>query len=133
METHSELVKKVITLCESVPTYLNTTLCYSEFCYQQLIKQLLQQSNIYCETEAPVYFKTKCGINFGWGKIDILVRSKDEVIIIELKANVKGIVKAEKQLQRYMEHFESDKPITGIAFLYNSMDRHPIRRVLLKQ
>ena len=120
------LVKQVIAICESVPSHLDTTLCYSEFCYQNLIKQLLQKNNIYCEVEAPVYFRTKSGINFGWGKIDILVRGESEIILVELKANVRSHIKPQKQLQRYLVHFESKLPKVGLLFMYNSMERLPI-------
>ena len=126
METPTPLVKKVIAICESVTKFIDPSLCYSEFCYQTLIKQLLQKENIYCEIEAPVYFRTKSGINFGWGKVDILVRGKSEIIIIELKANVRSYIKAEKQLQRYMVHFDSKLPKVGLLFLFNSLERVPI-------
>ena len=126
METSTSLVKKVITICESVTNYIDPTLGYSEFCYQTLIKQLLQKENIYCEIESPIYFKTRCGINFGWGKVDILVRGKSEIIIIELKANIRSQIKAEKQLQRYMVHFDSKLPKVGLLFLFNSLERLPI-------
>ena len=128
----TKLVQKVISICESVPSYLDPTLGYSEYCYQTLIKQLLQKENIYCEIEAPVYFKTKCGINFGWGKIDILIRGQTEVIIIELKANTRTYIKAEKQLQRYIVHFDSNLPKVGLLFLYNSMARLPIVKRIVK-
>ena len=97
----------------------------SEFCYQSLIKQLLQKEDIYCEIESPIYFRTQ-GINFGWGKADILVRGKSEIIIIELKANVRSHIKAEKQLQRYMVHFETTLPKVGLLFMFNSLDRKSV-------
>ena len=123
------LVKKVSEICESVPDYIDTTLGYSEYCYQTLIKQLLQKENIYCEIEAPVYFRTG-DINFGWGKVDILIRGKNQIIIIELKANVRSQIKSEKQLQRYMVHFESTLPKIGLLFMYNSMERLPfVKRI----
>ena len=125
MESHSPLVKKVISICESITQYIDPSLGYSEFCYQTLIKQLLQKAHIYCEIESPIYFRTK-GINFGWGKVDILVRGKSEIIIIELKANVRSHMKAEKQLQRYMVHFDTKLPKVGLLFLFNSLDRLPI-------
>ena len=125
----SPLVKKVIEICESVPDYIDTTLGYSEYCYQTLIKQLLQKENIYCEVEAPVYFRTE-NINFGWGKVDILIRGKSQIIIIELKANVRSHIKSEKQLQRYMVHFETVLPKVGLLFMYNSMERIPfVKRI----
>ena len=127
----AKLVKKVISICESVPNYIDPSLCYSEYCYQNLIKQLLHKEGIFCEIEAPVYFRTKCNLNFGWGKIDILIRGKTQIIIIELKANVRSYIKAEKQLQRYLVHFESTLPKVGLLFLYNSMDRHPIIKKVL--
>ena len=125
----SPLVKNVIEICESVPNYIDTTLGYSEYCYQTLIKQLLQKQNIYCEIEAPVYFRTG-NINFGWGKVDLLIRGKNQIIIIELKANVRSQIKSEKQLQRYMVHFESTLPKIGLLFMYNSMERLPfVKRI----
>ena len=125
----SPLVKNVIEICESVPNYIDTTLGYSEYCYQTLIKQLLQKENIYCEIEAPVYFRTG-NINFGWGKVDLLIRGKNQIIIIELKANVRSQIKSEKQLQRYMVHFESTLPKIGLLFMYNSMERLPfVKRI----
>ena len=132
MESPSELVKQVTKICESVPSLIDTSLCYSEYCYQQLIRQLLTGAGLNCETEAPVYFKTKGPnpINFGWGKIDVLVRGETEVIIIELKANVKYSLKAEKQLQRYLVHFPTTQKKVGLLFLYNSVERYTcIKRV----
>ena len=125
MESPTPLVQKVISICESVPQYIDPSLGYSEFCYQSLIKQLLQKEDIYCEIESPIYFRTQ-GINFGWGKADILVRGKSEIIIIELKANVRSHIKAEKQLQRYMVHFETTLPTVGLLFMFNSLDRKSV-------
>ena len=132
MEGPSELVKQITNICESVPTLIDTSLCYSEYCYQQIIRQLLNRAGLNCELEAPVYFKTKepNPINFGWGKIDVLVRGEKEVVIIELKANVKYSLKAEKQLQRYLVHFPTTLQKVGLLFLYNSVERYPcIKRV----
>ena len=121
----SKLVQQVIAICESVSTFLDTRLGYSEYCYQTLIKQLLRNEGIYCETEAPVNFSSK-GYNFGWGKIDLLIRGKSEVIIIELKANVRNCVKAEFQLKRYLTHYETNLKKVGLLFMYNSLERCPV-------
>ena len=121
----SALVKKVIEVCESVSSLIDTRLGYSEYCYQNLLKQLLQRENIYVETEAPVNFSVK-GLNFGWGKIDLLIRGKSETIIVELKANVRNCTKAEFQLKRYLVHYESKLPKVGLLFMYNSLERCPV-------
>ena len=123
MEGPSELVKQVTKICESVPSLIDTSLCYSEYCYQQLIRQLLTGAGLNCETEAPVYFKTKGQnpLNFGWGKIDVLVRGEKELVIIELKANVRPNIQQHMgQLSRYMEHRHEDA--TGILCYFHGWD-----------
>ena len=125
MEASSEFVTKINKICDSVETMVDTDLGYSESCYQQLLRQLLERAGFFCETEAPVYFKTKGPnpINFGWGRIDILVPGEKEVVIIELKANVKYTFKAEQQLKRYLLHYPTKLKKTGILLCFNATDR----------
>ena len=119
----SQFLTEVKKICSSVETMIDTSLGYSEHCYQNLLRQLLDRAGYHCEVEAPVYFKTKEGINFGWGRIDILVPGEKEVVIIELKANVKYSYKSEQQLKRYLLHYPTTLKKTGILLCFNAADR----------
>ena len=127
MDVPSQFLIEVNKICDSVETMIDTTLGYSEHCYQQLLRQLLERAGFFCETEAPVYFKTKGPnpINFGWGRIDILVPGEKEVVIIELKANVKYSIKAEQQLKRYLLHYPTKLKKTGLLMCFNTDRRVP--------
>ena len=79
----------------------------------------MQQENIYVNREVICNFVVN-KIRFGWGKIDLLVRTPDEIIIIELKANILKKNKAVNQLKKYLTHFKSSKKkVRGILAMYN--------------
>ena len=122
---------KVISILYEASNVINTSLDYSEFCYQTYIMTRMQQENIYVNREVICNFVVN-KIRFGWGKIDILVRGEHEIVIIELKANVKGLYRAEKQVQRYMKHFDSNLPKVGLVFMFNSSDRQSMIKRIIK-
>ena len=113
-----EDITKIVENCG-----LNTTLHYTEACYQNLLRQRFERKGIHVLTEVLVPYVTQDGITFGWGRIDLLCETETEHIIIELKANVYGEKtrqRAVNQLKRYMKHFNSRKKKRGLLVMYNT-------------
>ena len=114
----SETLSKI---ANSLP--IDTELHYTEACYQSLLRQLFERASFSVRTEVICPYTTPCGITFGLGRIDLLVETNHAVYIIELKANVTANDKAEKQLRRYMKHYETNKPKIGFLWRYNSNEK----------
>ena len=112
----SDLVR-ITTVLHNLP--IDTSLHYTEQCYSNLIRKILLNNDFIVNTEVHCCYRTPCGISFGFGKIDILVETDNEVFIIELKANVKSVDRSISQVKRYMLHFKTNKTKHGILAMYN--------------
>ena len=108
---------RIKTFLHNLP--IDTTLYYTEQCYSNLIRKILLKNDFIVNTEVHCCYRTPCGISFGFGKIDILVETENEVFIIELKANVKSVDRSIAQVKRYMLHFNSNKTKHGLLAMYN--------------
>ena len=98
---------------------LDTEFDYSEHCYQTFILRRLQQQNITVNKEVTCKFQYK-KIQYGHGRIDLLVHTGDEVILIELKANVQNKPRAVNQLKKYLTHYKTECKMRGILAMYNN-------------
>ena len=114
----STTMEKVMGILYETSRALDTGLDYSEHCYQTFIMTRLQQENLTVNKEVTCNFRFK-KIRFGYGRIDLLVTTQDEVIIIELKANNQNKPKALNQLKKYLTHYKSRKKVRGILAMYN--------------
>jgi len=102
---------------------IDTSLHYTEACYQDLLRQRFERNALHVRTEVMVPYVTEDGITFGFGRIDMLVETETEHIIIELKANVYGgktRQRAVNQLKRYLTHYKSNKKKLGLLVMYNT-------------
>ena len=115
---HSATLEKVIAILYETSRALNTRLDYSEHCYQTFIMTRLQQEKFAVNKEVTCHFRYK-NIRFGYGRIDLLVTTEDEVIVIELKANVQNKLKALNQLKKYLTHYKTCKKVRGVLAMYN--------------
>lgn len=105
---------------------INPSLHYPETCYQSLIRQLLERKGYFVRTEVVCPYVTGAGITFGYGRMDLLVELDDLCIVIELKANVSGRIKATNQLKRYLKHYSTEKVKTGLLVMFNAPHAVPI-------
>jgi len=115
------IARRIKQLATQVSVDIETRLLYPENCYQILLQKLLQKEGFSAEIEVDVFYKTKGGISFGQGRIDILVTTEKGMFILELKANTNFSMKykAIYQTQRYLKHFNSELPSFGIVIMYN--------------
>jgi len=112
-----DLIESILT--KRVPVLIDTSLLYTERCYQVLIEKLLTREGFNVASEIYVAYETD-GILFGQGRIDLLVTLNDIVVIIELKANTQGIQSSIQQVKRYMKHYKSNrKKVIGMLAMYN--------------
>jgi hypothetical protein len=112
----SDLVR-ITTVLHNLP--IDTSLYYTEQCYSNLIRKILLNNDFIVNTEVYCCYRSPCGISFGFGKIDILVETENEIFIIELKANVKNVDRSISQVRRYLLHFKTNKTKYGILAMYN--------------
>ena len=113
----TQLLTCITDILHSLP--IDTSLHYTEQCYNNLIRKILANKGYRVNTEVHCCYRTPGGISFGFGKIDVLVETETDLVIIELKANVKSIDRSKSQLKRYMLHYKSNKQKHGILALYN--------------
>ncbi len=112
-----EVILKVL---KSIPQLVDTTLQYQERCYQILAAKLLEREGLHVSTENICEYKVNC-IYMGYGRIDIVAKTNDELVIIELKANVsfQHRDKALAQTKRYLKHFKTRRKLSGVLVMYN--------------
>jgi GxxExxY protein len=110
---------QTLAVLRRVSRLVDTSLAYPEICYQTLIMRLLERHGLTVQKEVTCnYYVEK--IRFGYGRIDLLVTTNDQIIIIELKANTNKKTQALNQLKRYMKHYKSYKQVQGILAMYNA-------------
>ena len=114
-------IAHIRAVLRSLPAKIDTNLNYSEFCYQQLIKQILIRDGYKVQQEVHCTFTIETFV-IGGGRIDLMVEIADCIIIIELKANLwgnKSKSKAMCQIKRYLKHYETSKVKLGLLVMYN--------------
>jgi hypothetical protein len=111
------LLFRVIEILNNLP--IDTSLYYTEQCYNNLIRKLFLNKGYQVNTEVHCCYRTPGGISFGFGKIDVLIETDTDCFIIELKANVKNTTRSISQLQRYLLHFKTRKNKYGVLALFN--------------
>ena len=113
-------IKKLARL---VADEIDTRLLYPEHCYQTLLQSLLRKAGLEAEIEVDVFYKTRGNIEYGQGRIDILVTTDSGVFVLELKANCNYSMKykAIYQTQRYLTHYHTAVPVFGMVVMYNSI------------
>ena len=120
----SEFENKLKKIASEIRDHLDPKLNYSEYCYQNLLLKLYLQLDDCVKTEVPImYWNTDRTIQFGHGRVDLVVETEAEVFLIELKANTNKLRAAELQLAKYVHHYKhntkSTKKIVGLLFMFN--------------
>ena len=112
-----EVILKVL---KSIPQLIDTKLQYQERCYQLLAAQLLEREGVHVSTENICEYKV-AGMYLGYGRIDIVAKTEDELVIIELKANVSFQHKDKSlaQTKRYLKHYKTRRQLSGVLVMYN--------------
>lgn len=110
----------IIKVLKSIPQLVDTKLQYQERCYQLLAAKLLEREGVNASTENICEYKVD-GLYLGYGRIDIVATTKDELVIIELKANVsfQHKDKALAQTKRYLKHYKTKRKLCGVLVMYN--------------
>jgi hypothetical protein len=129
-----EFIKQAIKRTgRELPGRLN----YKESHFQKVLEHYIRKlaPNCVVSKEVNLPFKTSDGFAFASGRMDLVVETKSEYIILELKVYV-SLLKGEQkqciaQLQRYMTNAETEKKMIGILVVFG---RHkPMIRVIHRQ
>lgn len=98
---------------------------YKESHYQKALEHYIHKfiPGVTISKEVTISFKTSDGFVFAYGRMDLVVETETEYIILELKANINihnklNDVKA--QLSRYMIHAETTKKVTGLIVSFGN-------------
>ena len=112
-----DIITKVL---KSIPQLIDTKLQYQERCYQILLAKLLEREGVNVSTENICEYNVK-GLYLGYGRIDLVAKTKDELVIIELKANVsfQHKDKALAQTKRYLKHYKTRRQLSGVLAMFN--------------
>jgi len=95
------MIEKMIEMAREI--YNNLGSGFDECVYQKAFEVSLRQAGIKYENQRiiPIYFK---GFNIGDSKLDLVVHSTNESVVLELKAIGSSLsAKEETQLKKYME------------------------------
>ncbi len=113
-------METIVKVLKSIPQLVDTKLQYQERCYQLLAAKMLEKEGINVSTENICEYHVK-DIYLGYGRIDILAVTDEEVIILELKANVsfQHKEKALAQTKRYLKHYKTTRKLSGVLAMFN--------------
>ena len=99
--------------------FRNLGLGFIEYIYHKALLVDLYKTNYIIETKKilPIYYND---VNIGYVEPDIIVENEKYYIIIELKAFDKNIGKKEElQINKYINHIQTEKLIIGIIINFN--------------
>ena len=106
------IIQLIINCCNNIFKHIG--LGFIEYIYHKALLVDLYKTNYNIETKKilPIYYND---INIGYVEPDIIVETDKYYIIIELKAFDKNIGKKEElQINKYINHIQTNKIIIGI-------------------
>tara|TARA_Y100000768_G_scaffold170226_1_gene127415 strand:+ start:490 stop:966 length:477 start_codon:yes stop_codon:yes gene_type:complete len=116
-DLHNPIIQLIITCSNNI--FRNLGLGFIEYIYHKALLVDLYKTNYTIETKKilPIYYN---GVNIGYVEPDIIVENQNYYIIIELKAFDKNIGKKEElQINKYINHIQTEKQIIGIIINFN--------------
>ena len=114
---YNPIIELIINCSNNI--FRNLGLGFIEYIYHKALLVDLYKTNYNIETKKilPIYYN---GINVGYVEPDIIVEDENYYIIIELKAFDKNIGKKEElQINKYINHIQTEKQILGIIINFN--------------
>ena len=121
LDTNLHLSNPIIELIINCSNNIfnNIGLGFIEYIYHKALLVDLYKTNYTIETKKilPIYYN---GVNVGYVEPDIIVEDENFYIIIELKAFDKNIGKKEElQINKYINHIQTEKTVIGIIINFN--------------
>ena len=117
LNLHNPIIELIITCSNNI--FRNLGLGFIEYIYHKALLVDLYKTNYTIETKKilPIYYN---GVNIGYVEPDIIVEDENYYIIIELKAFDKNIGKKEElQINKYINHIQTQKTVIGIIVNFN--------------
>lgn len=117
LNLHNPIIELIITCSNNI--FRNLGLGFIEYIYHKALLVDLYKTNYIIETKKilPIYYN---GVNIGYVEPDIIVEDENFYIIIELKAFDKNIGKKEElQINKYINHIQTEKTVIGIIINFN--------------
>ena len=117
LNLHNPIIELIITCSNNI--FRNLGLGFIEYIYHKALLVDLYKTNYTIETKKilPIYYN---GVNIGYVEPDIIVEDENYYIIIELKAFDKNIGKKEElQINKYINHIQTQKTVIGIIINFN--------------
>ena len=117
LNLHNPIIELIITCSNNI--FRNLGLGFIEYIYHKALLVDLYKTNYNIETKKilPIYYN---GVNIGYVEPDIIVEDENYYIIIELKAFDKNIGKKEElQINKYINHIQTQKTVIGIIVNFN--------------
>jgi hypothetical protein len=98
---------------------------YKEAHYQKALEHYIHKTipGIVISKEVQVTYKTTDGFVFGYGRMDLVLETDTQYIIIELKAHINMGQKRDEvkaQLARYMIHADTNKKVRGVIAAFGT-------------
>lgn len=117
LNLHNPIIELIITCSNNI--FRNLGLGFIEYIYHKALLVDLYKTNYTIETKKilPIYYN---GVNIGYVEPDVIVEDENFYIIIELKAFDKNIGKKEElQINKYINHIQTEKTVIGIIINFN--------------
>ena len=117
LNLHNPIIELIITCSNNI--FRNLGLVFIEYIYHKALLVDLYKTKYTIETKKilPIYYN---GVNVGYVEPDIIVEDENYYIIIELKAFDKNIGKKEElQINKYINHIQTEKTVIGIIINFN--------------
>ena len=104
---------------------LPSLLGYKESIHQKVLEHYLHKHVPDCSIskEVTITYKTSDGFVYAYGRMDLVLETLEEYIILELKANINFRAKQLEciaQLSRYMVHAQSEKKVRGMLIVFGN-------------
>ena len=117
LNSYNPIIELIITCSNNI--FRNLGLGFIEYIYHKALLVDLYKTNYTIETKKilPIYYN---GVNIGYVEPDIIIEDENFYIIIELKAFDKNIGKKEElQINKYINHIQTEKTVIGIIINFN--------------
>ena len=100
---------------------LDPCLGYQESVFHKTMLHFLRDQNVQSEVIIP-YCLTN-GHQVGYGRADLILETDERVFVVELKRGAVNVQSARSQVKRYVKHFQTAKPMTGVVIVFSATSR----------
>ena len=100
---------------------LDPCLGYQESVFHKTMLYFLRDQTVQSEVVIPYCLSN--GHQVGYGRADLILETDERVFVVELKRGSVNLGSAKSQVKRYIKHFKTPKPMTGVVTVFNGCSK----------